>query len=159
MLRNWLRSRFGADCEVDDVIQEAFLRVVRAYEQGSVLAPKAFLFATARNIAFDHLRRRYVAPSPGMLEFHVRDVLDGGLDVPEAVARNQEFALLAEAIQSLPARCRQIFTLRKLYGKSQREIAEQLGISERTVSAQLTIGVHKCTAFLRARRDAGRKRP
>jgi RNA polymerase sigma factor (sigma-70 family) len=75
---------------------------------------------------------------------HVLDERDG---VSETVARNQELALLTEAIQSLPARCRQILTLRKLYGLSQREIAERLGLSESTVSNQITIGIEKCTDF------------
>lgn len=44
---------------------------------------------------------------------------------------------MTEAIQSLPDRCRQIFTLRSVYSMTQREIAEKLGISDRTVAAQL----------------------
>jgi DNA-binding CsgD family transcriptional regulator len=35
---------------------------------------------------------------------------------------------------------------------SQPDIAKKLGVSEHTVSAQLTIGVHKCTDFMRRRR-------
>lgn len=74
--------------------------------------------------------------------------------IPATVAHNQELELLTEAIQTLPDRCRQIFTLRKVYGLSQRKIAEQLGLSENTVSAQLTIGVKKCMEFmLRFRRE------
>jgi RNA polymerase sigma-70 factor (ECF subfamily) len=80
-------------------------------------------------------------------------VLDESADVAETVAREQELALLTEAIQSLPARCRQIFTLRKLYGLSQREIAVRLGISESTVSNQIVIGVEKCTDFFAAHGD------
>ena len=53
-----------------------------------------------------------------------------------AIARN--LTLLTEAVQSLPARFRQIFTLRKVYGLTQSEIAAQLGLSENTISAQLT---------------------
>ena len=81
-------------------------------------------------------------------------VLDEGGGIPETIAHNQELELLTEAIQSLPDRCRQIFTLRKVYGMSQPEIARQLGLSENTVSAQLTLGVKKCMAFmLRCRRE------
>jgi RNA polymerase sigma factor (sigma-70 family) len=69
-------------------------------------------------------------------------------DVAETVARNQELELLTEAIQALPDRCRQVFTLRKVYGLSQPDIAGKLGISTHTVSAQLTIGVRKCTEFM-----------
>jgi RNA polymerase sigma-70 factor (ECF subfamily) len=75
------------------------------------------------------------------------DVLDEADGVSDTVAHNQELALLTEAIQSLPDRCRQIFTLRKIYGMSQKDIAARLALSEHTVSAQLTIGLHKCTEF------------
>ena len=156
-LRAWLRSRFGAQCDVDDLVQEAYVRVIRARGNGEMVSPKAFLFATARNLALDQLRRRRVAAVESLVENDELHVLEDATDVAETVARNQELALLTEAIQSLPDRCRQIFTLRKVYGLSQREIGEKLGISERTVSAQLTIGVHKCTDFLRRHRDEGRR--
>ena len=64
-------------------------------------------------------------------------------DVATDVARAQELELLTKAIQSLPARCRQVITLRKIYGLSQKEVAAQLGISEHTVEAQGTIGLRK----------------
>ena len=55
---------------------------------------------------------------------------------------------MTKAIQSLPDRCRQVFTLRKVYGLSQKEVARELGISEKTVSAQIAIGMRKCTSFV-----------
>jgi RNA polymerase sigma factor (sigma-70 family) len=83
------------------------------------------------------------------VENEAQAVLEEGEGIPETIARNQELEILTEAIQSLPDRCRQIFTLRKVYGLSQGEIARTMGISECTVSAQLTIGVQKCTEFMR----------
>jgi RNA polymerase sigma-70 factor (ECF subfamily) len=74
--------------------------------------------------------------------------LDDADGIPESVARNQEIELLTTAIQSLPERCRQVLTLRRLYGLSQREIATRLGISENVVEHQVALGVRKCTAFL-----------
>ncbi len=53
---------------------------------------------------------------------------------------HQELALLAAAVEQLPARCRQVFTLRKVYGFSQKEIAERLQISENTVEQHLHEG-------------------
>ncbi len=154
MLRAWLRSRFRGEADVDDVIQEAYVRLLRTRAAAEVVSPKAFLFAVARNLALDRLRRRQVAQAEPLAENEALAVLDEGGDIPETLARNQELELLTAAIQELPDRCRQIFTLRKVYGLSQGEIAEKLGISENTVSAQLTIGVKKCMAFmLQCRRE------
>jgi RNA polymerase sigma-70 factor (ECF subfamily) len=51
------------------------------------------------------------------------------------------------AIQSLPKRCRQVFTLRIAYGLSQKQIAEKLGITENTVEKQMGKGIRRCTEF------------
>ncbi len=154
MLRAWLRNQFRSEDDIDDLVQETYLRLLRAREQAEVTSPKAFLFAVARNLALDRLRHREVLPTKSLVENEALAVLDEGGGIPETIAHNQELELLTEAIQSLPDRCRQIFTLRKVYGMSQPEIARQLGLSENTVSAQLTLGVKKCMAFmLRCRRE------
>jgi len=147
MLRSWLRSRFPADFDIDDVVQESFVRVLRAREAGAIQSPKAFLFATARNLALGRVRRQQIAGEESLAEIEALDILDEGADVSEEVARAQDLELLTKAIQSLPARCRQIITLRKLYGVSQKDIATQLGISEHTVEAQGTIGLRKLAEY------------
>ena len=154
MLRGWLRSHFSTEHDVDDLMQEVYVRLLRAHEGGKVNSTKAFLFTVARNLALDRLRRRCVARTEPLVESEALSVLEEGEGIPETLARNQELEILTEAIQSLPDRCRQIFTMRKVYGLSQAEIAQRLGISDHTVSAQLTIGVKKCMEFmLRCRRE------
>lgn len=148
MLRAWLQSRFHSETDFDDILQESYLRVLRAHAEGQLQSPKAFLFAIARNLALDRLRHRQIARTEPLVQYEQRDALFDDDDVAETVTRNQELELLTEAIQSLPDRCRQIFTLRKVYGMSQPDIAKKLGISAHTVSAQLTIGVHKCTEYM-----------
>jgi RNA polymerase sigma factor (sigma-70 family) len=147
LLRAWLKSRFSSDCDIDDIIQEAYLRVLQARETTSIESPKAFLFATARNLALGRVRHQKVAREDHLAEIDIQGVLDEGVDVPQAVAHAQELELLTQAIQSLPTRCRQILTLRKIYGMSQKEVAAQLGISEHTVEAQGTIGLRKLAEF------------
>jgi len=154
MLRAWLRGRFPHEPDVDDIVQETYYRLLQARAAGGVSAIKAFLFATARNLTIDRLRRRQVMRSESLADYNELSVLDGTDSIPEVVARNQELEMLTAAIQSLPDRCREIFTLRKVYGLSQKEIAKQLGLSENTVTAQISIGAKKCMAFLqRIRRE------
>ncbi|MBC9890659.1 MAG: hypothetical protein F7B06_12650 [Opitutae bacterium] len=55
MLRAWLNSRYAEQIDVDDVIQEALIRVLRAREEKDLESPKAYFFAIARNLALDHI--------------------------------------------------------------------------------------------------------
>jgi RNA polymerase sigma-70 factor (ECF subfamily) len=74
-------------------------------------------------------------------------VYEGEPTPADAAAHNQELELLTQAIQSLPDRCRQVLTLRKIYGLSQKEIASELGIAEHTVEAQVANGMRRCAEF------------
>lgn len=135
-LRAWLRGRFGGQLEIDDLVQEAYARLLRAHTEGTVVAPKAFLYHAARNFALNQIRHRGYTHPDGLTDADVSRVLDSDASVPDSVVRAEDFQLLIQAIQSLPNRCRQIFTLRKIFGLSQKEIGAQLGISEHTVEVQ-----------------------
>lgn len=147
-LRAWLLSRFGANVPVNDVIQEAYLRVLQSRQTEAINAPKAFLFATARNLALNATRSAKVRGEHLADSLDETELLDESANVHETVAHYEELEILTKAIQSLPDRCRQIFTLRKVYGLSQADIARKLDLSPRTVNAQLAIGLNKCADFV-----------
>lgn len=147
MLRAWLHRRFSHLGDVDDILQETYLRAIAVRDQGKLFAPKAFLFTTARNLALDITRRARRRQHESLAKPGVCDVIDPSEPVPDRVARDQELALLRTAIASLPPQCRQIFVMRRIEGLSQGEIASRLGLSPNTVSAQLTIGLRKCSRF------------
>jgi RNA polymerase sigma-70 factor (ECF subfamily) len=159
MLRAWLQGRFPDLLDLDDILQEAYSRVLIARERGPMQSPKAFLFATARNLALDLVRRRQVVRMEPLADSEALSVLDEADDIARTVARAEEIELMTAAIQSLPDRCRQIITLRKIYGMSQSDIAGKLGISEHTVSAQLTIGLNKLTDQIGRQRWGREVRP
>ena len=160
MLRAWLRSRFPSFSDVDDIVQEAYMRVLKNFDKsGELQSPKALLFCTARNLVIDRLRHRQVERLNSLAEINNLSVIDNDADVPETVARQEEFELLVHAIQSLPRRCRQVITLRKIYGLSQKEVAAELGIAEHTVEAQGTIGLQKIAAYFARYERGTRIRP
>lgn len=156
MLRAWLRSRFPRHFDIDDIVQDAFARVLRARQTMPLESPKAFLFATARNLALARLRHQQVAGDNSLAEIDAEGVLDETVDVGDTVARTQELEILTQAIQSLPTRCRQVITLRKIYGLSQKEVAAQLGIAEHTVEAQGAIGLRKIADYFQRLERQGR---
>ncbi|MBI5381581.1 MAG: RNA polymerase sigma factor [Opitutae bacterium] len=150
-LRSYLKGSFPTVRDVDDVVQESFLRIWRARAGHPIQSARAFLFGIARRLAIDTLRRDRSALHEVVTDFHSTRVLEEGPGVVETVSRRQEIALLTEAIDTLPARCREIVILRKLEGLSHRDIAVRLGISEETVQVQLGRGMHKCIRYLRRR--------
>lgn len=148
-LRAWLRARFSTLTDIDDLVQEAYARLLRVRQTGSVACPRAFLFITARNLALNHLRHlRHAQPVAEAGEVDTA-VFDQALPVPDSMERAEDLQLLIRAIQSLPERCRQVLTLRKIYGLSQKETAARLGIAEPTVEAQGAIGLRKCIDYFR----------
>ena len=150
-MRAFLIGHFPALTDVDDLVQDTFSRVLHAQAAGPVESPRGLLFATARNLALDALRRRQIVAFEPMAENNDSPVYMDVTDVAETVSKRQELELLTEAIQLLPDRCRQVFTLRAVYGLSQRAIAERLGISENTVEKQMGKGLKRCGDFFAQR--------
>ena len=150
-LRAWLAARFPGVPDHDDLVQEAFTRVLRQRERGEVRSAKALLFATARNLALDRLRRRHASPEIAITDSGESRVLEESPDAAATLNHRQELAILTEAVRALPDRCRQVVMLRHLEGLSYKEIAAQLGISPETVKVQLAKGLRRCADHFAAR--------
>ena len=151
LLRSYLRQSLPSLADADDLVQDCFARMMRARAQGIVRSPKPLLFAIARNAVRDFIARKGRAELIPITETVEDAVLVDGSDVVEAVCRSQELDLLADAIRSLPDRCREVLLLRKIKGLSQKEIAALLGIAEHTVEALAAKGTRRCAEFLHAR--------
>jgi RNA polymerase sigma-70 factor (ECF subfamily) len=160
-LRAYLRKRFADVHDIDEVVQESYVRVLAARAKGGITSVRAYLFTTVRNAALSIVRRPRIFSDLAVTDFAVQRVAEEGVNVSEAVSVKQEIAILLEAIDALPARCREIFILRKLEGVSQKDIAARLGLSEQTVQVQIARGAKKCADYLRRngrRRSTRRQR-
>ena len=148
VLKSWLIKRFPDLQDADDIIQEAFLKVYIAHRRRGVRHPKSYLFSTARNLSINALRKARIRCENMVISENRFDVADSGVELCEQIQRAQDLELLTEAIQSLPDKCRRIFTLRKVYGMPQCEIAKRLGLSVHTVYSQVAIGLQKCSEYV-----------
>jgi RNA polymerase sigma factor (sigma-70 family) len=134
---------------IDELMQETFLRLYRAGkrdEPASVASINGFVFSVARNVALDHMRRSYL--DPVVCGGDQYDLADDSQDPAVIINGEQELALLLQIAEALPPRCRQVFTLRKVYGLSHKEIANRLGITPHTVEAQLGKAMRRCAKAL-----------
>jgi RNA polymerase sigma factor (sigma-70 family) len=148
-LRNWLRRRFPWLTDVDDLVQESYVRIVRAKREGRVNGDaRSYLFETAKNAAVDQARRNQIVAIEAVAKIDSLPVLEEEPNAADTLTREEELEILAQAIEALPERCRLIVKLQKFRGLSYQEIAQQLGISVNTVNAQVQKAMRLCRDYL-----------
>jgi RNA polymerase sigma-70 factor (ECF subfamily) len=139
--------------DVEDVVQETYLRIYQAAQKQPIQHPRAFMLTTARNIAINLATRadalNYTTDTSPENSF---ELLDAAADSCEARAvADEEFLLFCRAVRELPSQCRKAFVLKRVYGLSQREVAAELAITEGAVEKLLARGLAACCRFMAAR--------
>lgn len=150
-LRAYLHHKFPTLADVDDFVQESFLKTLRAHKEGRLTSTRGFLFHVARNAVVSFFRKQKFISSVSVNDLGPLRVLESDADVVESVCSKDELELITAAIADLPDRCRQVVMLRVLQGVPSDEVAQQLGLSEATVRVQLSRGMKRCSKFLRER--------
>lgn len=150
-LRVYLRRSFPKERDLDDVVQESFLQVWKTRSASPVEYARALLFSVARHLAIDRARRRKVRREDPADILDQVQIVDEGPGAVELLTRGEKSRLLAQAIDDLPSRCREIVVMRKLYGIPGKDVAAKLGLSEKTVESHLTRGIKRCEHYMRKR--------
>jgi RNA polymerase sigma factor (sigma-70 family) len=126
-----------------DVVQEAF---VRAYFGAAKFTPRAlvktWLYSIALNLSRDHARRAIKQRQAVSLEGNpsgerFAEIADAGPLANDEAGKRDEFTLLQRAIDQLPRKLREALVMFSLEGKSQRESAEFLGTTPKTVELRV----------------------
>jgi RNA polymerase sigma factor (sigma-70 family) len=136
-------------CEqtAEELAHESYLRVARAIAKSPVEHIQAFLYQTARNLAFDHLRHQLVRRRVETASASDRKLLDVASDAasPEAEAIDrQRLALLEAAMSELPERARQVMILNRVHEWPYPKIAAHLGVSPNTVYNDIRLAMACC---------------
>jgi len=141
-LRRYI-ARFLGTLDVDDILQEVFLRAYSAELKRPILMPRAYLFRIAKHASLNELARRRNSLATPIEDFPDPDVVGSGSQpgVEQDLEARRRVALFARAVAALPEQCRKAFVLRKVEGLSQAEIAHRLGLSESTVEKHLAKGM------------------
>jgi RNA polymerase sigma-70 factor (ECF subfamily) len=150
VLRACLRRYVNNAADVEELLQETYAQLleVRTPDKSEVRSVRGFALGVARNLALNWLRRRQIVSMESITDLEDLSDLEEGDQVERIVSAEQELALLVQAVESLPERCRQVFTLRKVYGFTQKEIAARLKISENTVEQHLVKAGRQCAQYL-----------
>ncbi|HVU33444.1 MAG TPA: RNA polymerase sigma factor [Opitutaceae bacterium] len=148
-LKAYLRGAFPSIDDIEDVVQESYIRVWKIRALAPIRSAKALLFTVARHVALDLVRRHRCSPIVPVKDVNQLFVYDDALGPFDRVALDHEIGILVEAIDSLPARCREIFILCQVQGLAQKEVAARLGLSKNTVAVQVARGLQRCERHVR----------
>lgn len=146
-LRNWLRKRLGNTFDAADLAQDTFMRVLQARRKVDtqellLLEPRAYLTTVAKHVLCNHFRRLSLE----------RAWLDALALMPEASAPSPEHRFLIletlhqidAMLDALPIKVRTAFLMAQLDGKTYRQIAESMNITDRTVRRYMADAFEKC---------------
>lgn len=136
--------------EAENITQDVFLEFYQKREtldfQINLIA---YLFTSVKNKCIDYLRHKLLEQEAAVkmqeefdLSFRMKfDSLEA-FDTEDLSEENIK-DIISKALDALPERCREIFIKSKLEGKKQKEIAEELNVSIKTIECQMTIAYKK----------------
>jgi len=151
-------SRFVGKHDVEDVVQEAFLRAYNAESGKPIEQPKSYLFRIAKHVALNQLRQRSRKPTDYLEDFESPDVLVNEWTLEDEIMAQQKLGFHCAAVAALPPKCRKVYLLRKVYGMSYKDIAATLQISDSTVEAHISKGYARCDQYIAKRMGEPSKR-
>lgn len=114
----------------EDIVQDCFVAMIEKGMGENIDNVRSYLYIAVRNRCLNMLRDTHK-------ELSATDA-EGDISDEEAVEASLHEAELWTAIDSLPAKCREVFLMSKQQGLKYREIANELGISEKTVEHQIS---------------------
>ncbi|AKM06367.1 RNA polymerase sigma factor [Pelagerythrobacter marensis] len=143
-----LRRRGVPDDDLEDIVQEAFLRLEKYRSNNGVGHEEGFLVRTAVNLSIDagrRLHRRQISPQP----IDEMELVDDGPDPERTAIGKLRLEHLAAGFERLDPKTRDMVRERRLEGKSVKEIALGHGVSVSAVEQRLTKGMLYLTTWMR----------
>lgn len=140
-LVRYLNRVWRTRSDVDDLLQEVYVRVYESAEKSRPVAVKSFLFTAARNLMTDRARRARVVTIEAVENIEELSAVVDEMTPERRLSARQELKMLAGAFEKLSPRCREVVWLRRVDELSQKEVAARLGVSGRTVETYLIRGM------------------
>lgn len=141
-LVGWLQGRLRSRADAADIAQDVFLRLLRQPEPQAPRTPRAYLATIAQRLAANLHRRR-------CLEQAYLDALaalpEDAMPSPEdQLALRQAVAEIDDALSALGPKVKRAFLLAQFEGLGYAAIAQQLGVTPRTVVSYVARAMAQC---------------
>jgi len=167
-LYNFILHQIGDAAVAEDLLQEAFLRVIqRATDFRGDSKFTTWLYTITRNLCVDHLRKKSIRQHAS-LDAPSSVKLEKGLPLIDRVANQHPGAerevtakrlqeQISEAVDNLPEEQREVFLMRQVQQLQFQEIATVVGVSENTVKSRMRYALERLREALSAYEDYTRQ--
>ncbi|PHZ84729.1 RNA polymerase sigma factor [Paremcibacter congregatus] len=143
-IRKFLMRKGQQAEDVEDIVQETFLKAHKVSNWQQVVNPESFLVSIARNAYKDHVRKEMRTISGAGIDPE-NVVVESDLLSPERFAAGrQDIQELEKIIYEMAPRVKQAFILIKIMHVSYRDAATIMNVSTRTVENHITKGMAEC---------------
>lgn len=132
--------------DVDDILQESFIRVLDSDAKQQIKSPKGYLFVVSRNLVLKKLMQQ-----SKIIHTELDDALleeDGENSIEKELYQKIKFERFSKVLSSLPEKNRRAILLRKLYCLSHKEIAKKMDVSVSSVEKYIASGLTQCKQSL-----------
>lgn len=149
-LLHFLTRRMNDRQRAADVAQETYLKLVTLDQQAlPVRHARSFIFRVAGNLAIDALRReRRIAANHGDSD-QAGEVACPAPAPEAALLARERLRILDQALLQLPDNARQALLLNRVEGLTQKQVAQQLGVSESMVAKYIGQALRHCRDWLK----------
>jgi len=127
----------------EELVSDVFLKIWHRGESlGTVLHPRTYLLAAVKNHCINHLRQQ--RSETVSLDNELQNPVDSSTPGPDqGMVWDEMQQALKQAVANLPARCQLIFRMVRDQQLTYREVAESLGITQKTVEIQMGIALKR----------------
>ena len=134
--------------DIEDIVQETFVKSYEAELKQEITYERTYMLTTAKNLALNHVARASERKNQSL---DYMQSLPSGLtsnSLESQVESKERFLHFCRATDTLSVVVKRVFLLKKVYGMSQKDIAEYIGLSESTVEKHVAKGLLQCTLYL-----------
>jgi RNA polymerase sigma factor (sigma-70 family) len=128
----FIRGRWPGEIDVDDIVQESFLRLSQCPDPTAIQNPRAYLFQIASNLVVDQHRRHITRNESAAPDVELESLPDSRMCPERCWEIRSDLDRFTELLDQLPEVRRHAFVLFRIEGLSHAEIAMRLGIAVRT---------------------------
>lgn len=145
-VRLYLRRRLSCEHDVQDLAQEACLKMLQAERNGEIRQPRAYLHQIANHLLYQHYNGRAQRLHTGI---DLDSVVSPRLPLEETVELQVRQQQIEQAMRTLPPKCQTVVVLRWRHGLRVAEIAEHMNLSRGMVKKYLANGLEHFRRRLR----------